>query len=122
IERMRNRGWRFALDDFGTGFSSFSQLKFLPVDMVKIDGQFVEDMNVDPIDNAIVIAINEIAHSLGMETVAEYVETPETLRALEAMGIDYAQGFYISRPMNCVRERVDSETQMLRLIEPISMC
>jgi diguanylate cyclase (GGDEF)-like protein/PAS domain S-box-containing protein len=122
IERMRKRGWRFALDDFGTGFSSFSQLKFLPVDMVKIDGQFVEDMLVDPIDRAIVIAINEIAHSLGMDTVAEYVETPETLRLINELGIDYAQGFYISRPMTCVRERVASETQMLRLIEPLSMC
>ncbi len=121
IERMRSRGWRFALDDFGTGFSSFSQLKFLPVDMVKIDGQFVEDMMLDPIDRAIVIAINDIAHSLGMKTVAEYVETPETLRALLDMGIDYAQGYYISRPMTCVRERVASETQMLRLIEPVAM-
>ncbi len=120
IERMRARGWRFALDDFGAGFSSFSQLKFLPVDMVKIDGQFVEDMILDPIDRAIVVAINDIAHSQGMKTVAEYVETPETLKALAEIGIDYAQGFYISRPMTCVRERVDSETQMLRLIEPVA--
>lgn len=122
IERMRERGWRFALDDFGTGFSSFSQLKFLPVDMVKIDGQFVEDMMLDPIDRAIVVAINDIAHSLGMETVAEYVETPETLRALGEIGIDHAQGFYVSRPMSSVRERVMSETQMLHLIEPIAAC
>lgn len=121
IERMRKRGWCFALDDFGTGFSSFSQLKFLPVDMVKIDGQFVEDMMIDPIDRAIVVAINDIAHSLGMKTVAEYVETRETLRALADIGIDYAQGYYISRPMTCVRERVASETQMLRLIEPVAM-
>ncbi len=122
IERMRNRGWRFALDDFGAGFSSFSQLKFLPVDMVKIDGQFVEDMILDPIDRAIVVAINDIAHSQGMKTVAEYVETPETLRALAEIGIDYAQGFYISRPMTCVRERAASETQMLRFIEPVAVC
>ena len=99
IESMRAQGWRFALDDFGTGFSSFSQLKHLPVDIVKIDGQFVKDMSIDPIDRAIVIAINEIAHSLGMETVAEYVETAEILQLLAECGVDFAQGFYVCEPM-----------------------
>ena len=119
IETMRKSGWRFALDDFGTGFSSFSQLKYLPVDIVKIDGQFVRDMSIDPIDRAIVIAINEIAHSLGIETIAEYVETRETLELLNRCGVNHAQGFYISKPMREIEQRADSATLMLRLAEPI---
>ena len=115
IESMRAQGWRFALDDFGTGFSSFSQLKHLPVDIVKIDGQFVKDMSSDPIDRAIVVAINEIAHSLGMETVAEYVENAEVLRLLAECGVDSAQGFYVCEPMISVNERVDSHSEMERL-------
>jgi EAL domain-containing protein (putative c-di-GMP-specific phosphodiesterase class I) len=115
IESMRKQGWRFALDDFGTGFSSFSQLKHLPVDIVKIDGQFVKDMTTDPIDRAIVVAINEIAHSLGMETVAEYVETAETLQLLSECGVDSAQGYYVCEPMISIDERVDSHLEMRRL-------
>ncbi len=115
IESMRRQGWRFALDDFGTGFSSFSQLKHLPVDIVKIDGQFVKDMTTDPIDRAIVVAINEIAHSLGMETVAEYVETAETLQLLSECEVDFAQGYYVCEPMINIDKRVDSHSEMRRL-------
>lgn len=119
IQTMRAEGWRFALDDFGTGFSSFSQLKQLPVDVVKIDGQFVRDMANDPIDRAIVMAINDIAHSQGMETIAEYVESAEILRLLNICGIDHAQGYYIAKPLIDVFQRADN-TQMLRLVEPIT--
>ncbi len=119
IESMRSEGWRFALDDFGTGFSSFSQLKELPVDVVKIDGQFVRDMAKDDIDRAIVMAINDIAHSQGMETIAEYVEDQSILRLLNICGVDHAQGYYIAKPLIDVRERADN-TQMLRLVEPLS--
>ena len=103
------------MDDFGTGFSSFSQLKHLPVDIVKIDGQFVKDMTTDPIDRAIVVAINEIAHSLGMETVAEYVETAETLQLLSECEVDLAQGYYVCEPMVNIDKRVDSHSEMRRL-------
>ncbi len=119
IESMRARGWRFALDDFGTGFSSFSQLKDLPVDVVKIDGSFVQDMAHDPIDRAIVMAINDIAHSLGIETIAEYVEDAEILRLLNLCGVDHAQGYYIAKPLMDVQQRADN-TVMLRLVEPIT--
>ncbi len=119
IETMRSEGWRFALDDFGTGFSSFSQLKELPVDVVKIDGQFVRDMANDPIDRAIVMAINDIAHSQNMETIAEYVEDAEILRLLNICGVDHAQGYYIAKPLLDVMQRADN-TQMLRLVEPIT--
>jgi len=119
IELMRSKGWRFALDDFGTGFSSFSQLKDLPVDVVKIDGSFVQNMARDPIDRAIVMAINDIAHSLGMETIAEYVEDAEILRLLNLCGVDHAQGYYIAKPLMDVETRADN-TVMLRLVEPIT--
>jgi diguanylate cyclase (GGDEF)-like protein/PAS domain S-box-containing protein len=119
IESMRAKGWRFALDDFGTGFSSFSQLKDLPVDVVKIDGQFVQDMAYDPIDRAIVVAINDIAHSLGIETIAEYVEDAEILRMLNLCGVNHAQGYYIAKPLMDVEQRAEN-TVMLRLVEPLS--
>ncbi len=120
IQALRQRQWRFALDDFGTGFSSFSQLKHLPVDIVKIDGQFVQDLVTDPINQHIVIAINEIAHLYGMETVAEYVENADTLKLLRECKVDHAQGYYISRPLTNIDRRAESETQMLRLAEPVA--
>ncbi len=98
IGDLREHGCRFALDDFGSGFSSFHHLKHLPVDVVKIDGQFVRDMARDPADRAIVMSINDIAHSFGKRTVAEFVETREILEMVRDCGVDYAQGYYISAP------------------------
>jgi diguanylate cyclase (GGDEF)-like protein/PAS domain S-box-containing protein len=98
IAELREHGCRFALDDFGSGFSSFHHLKHLPVDYVKIDGQFVRGMVRDPADRAIVVSINDIAHSFGKRTVAEFVENRATLEMLHACGVDYAQGYYLSRP------------------------
>jgi diguanylate cyclase (GGDEF)-like protein len=98
ISELRARGCRFALDDFGTGLASFAYLKHLPVDFVKIDGSFVKDIVRDPVNLAIVKATNEIGHSLGIKTIAEYVEDTETLEALRALGVDYGQGFGIARP------------------------
>jgi len=98
IDEMKWLGCRFSLDDFGSGFCSFSQLKCLPADFVKIDGQFVQDMARGSIDRAIVTAMNDVAHSLGRYTVAEYVESPEILRLLKICGIDHVQGNYVSAP------------------------
>ena len=98
IDEMKWLGCRFSLDDFGSGFCSFSQLKCLPADYVKIDGQFVQDMARGSIDRAIVTAMNDVAHSLGRYTVAEYVESPEILRLLKVCGIDHVQGNYVSVP------------------------
>jgi EAL domain-containing protein (putative c-di-GMP-specific phosphodiesterase class I) len=98
IEDMRTLGCRFALDDFGSGFSSLHHLKHLPVDFVKIDGQFVRSMVDNAADRAIVASINEIAHSFGKQTVAEYVENQDILEMLTQYGVDYVQGFHISRP------------------------
>jgi EAL domain-containing protein (putative c-di-GMP-specific phosphodiesterase class I) len=99
ISELRRIGCRFSLDDFGSGFCSFSQLKNLPTDYVKIDGQFVRSMARGATDRAIVTAMNDVAHSLGRYTVAEYVESPEIVRLLKICGVDKIQGNYISVPL-----------------------
>ncbi|MFN3751657.1 MAG: DUF1631 family protein [Thiobacillus sp.] len=98
IRDIRRHGCRFSLDDFGSGFTSYSHLKNLRTDTLKIDGSFVRDMLHSPADYAMVKSMNDIAHSLGMTTVAEYVESPELVEALTAMGVDYVQGFAVHKP------------------------
>ena len=98
MHELKAAGCRFALDDFGIGMSSFAYLKYLPVDYIKIDGVFVRGMVGDPMDQAIVEAINRIAHILGLKTVAEFVEDASILEKLRGVGVDYAQGYFISKP------------------------
>lgn len=98
ISDMRARGCRFALDDFGTGVSTFSYLRSLPLDYVKIDGSFVRDMAGDKLMAAMVDSINQIVHAVGLKSVAEFVENETILEQLRSMGVDYAQGYQISRP------------------------
>jgi diguanylate cyclase (GGDEF)-like protein/PAS domain S-box-containing protein len=98
ITTLRARGCRFALDDFGSGLSSFGYLKNLPVQYLKIDGSFVRDIEHDPMDLAMVEAINQIGHVAGMQTVAEYVENAAIREKLRKLGVDYAQGYGIARP------------------------
>jgi EAL domain-containing protein (putative c-di-GMP-specific phosphodiesterase class I) len=104
VEELRHIGCRFALDDFGRGTYSFRYLKELQVDFVKIDGSFVRNMLNDPMDLVVVRSINEIARLSNAATVAEYVESPEILDKLVELGIDYAQGFAVGRPMPIARE------------------
>ena len=92
-------GFRFALDDFGTGLSSFGYLKHLKVQSLKIDGLFVRDMHRDPADYALVRAMNEVGHAMGIATVAEYVETEEVADMLRALGVDYGQGYGLAVPV-----------------------
>ena len=98
IRTLREYGCRFLLDDFGTGYASFSYLKTLPLDYVKIDGMFVKDITHSANDLAVVRSINEIGHFMGKLTVAEYVESDAILEQLREIGVDYAQGFAIERP------------------------
>ncbi len=98
IQEIKERNCRIALDDFGSGLSSFAYLKQLPVDFIKIDGLFVRDIVEDPIDKAMVKSINEVAKVMDKQTIAEFVETRETLDMLGELGVDYAQGHYISAP------------------------
>lgn len=98
MRALRERGCRFALDDFGTGLSSFAYLKELPADLVKIDGAFVRGLVNDTTDRAVVDSINQVAHLVGMRTIAEYVENVETLAALEQLRVDYAQGSLFGEP------------------------
>jgi diguanylate cyclase (GGDEF)-like protein/PAS domain S-box-containing protein len=98
ITVLKNMGCSFALDDFGTGLSSFSYLKSLPINHLKIAGNFVRDILTDPIDHALVEAINHIGHVMQLTTIAEYVESDAILVKLKIIGIDYAQGFAIDQP------------------------
>lgn len=97
-------GCRFALDDFGAGMSSFGYLKHLPVEYLKIDGTFVKNLPQDPVCQDMVIAINDIGHSLGCQTIAEYVENTDIMALLGNYGVDYAQGYFIGRPALWVEE------------------
>ena len=95
---MKELGVKFALDDFGTGLSSLTYLKQFPVDYLKIDGSFIKDIMTDDIDRTLVDAINQMAHTMGLKTIAEYVESKEIFSLLGTINIDYAQGYYIQKP------------------------
>lgn len=100
VNKLNDHGCHFSIDDFGTGFSTFSYLKQIPADSVKIDGSFVKDMAKNSVDAVLVKAIHETALALGKTTIAEFVEDEETLHKLAELGVTYAQGYYISKPMN----------------------
>ena len=98
ITSLKQEGCLFALDDFGSGLSSFAYLKNLPVVFLKIDGMFVRDIERDPIDRALVRSINDVGKVMGKRTIAEFVENDAILKPLQELGVDYAQGYGISKP------------------------
>lgn len=99
ILELQKLGTRFMLDDFGSGMSSFSYLKHLPVNFLKMDGAYVKDITSSKVDLAMAKAIQSVAQSMGIQTIAEYVEDEATLDCLKEMGVAYAQGFYLNRPL-----------------------
>ena len=98
MQTLKKLGCKFSLDDFGSGLSSFTYLKNLPVDYLKIDGQFISNVAEDNVDEKMVKAIHEVGNAMGIETIAERVETRQVLDKLSALGVEYAQGYYIARP------------------------
>jgi len=100
IDKVRRLGAKVALDDFGAGYTSFSYLKDLPADLLKIDGSFVVNMNQHPANVSIVEAIVNLARNLGMKTIAEWAEDTATVQTLAEIGVDYVQGFIVARPMD----------------------
>ena len=98
MQTLKQLGCKFSLDDFGSGLSSFTYLKNLPVDYLKIDGQFISNVADDGVDESMVKAISEVGHAMGIETIAERVETKKVLDKLGALGVEFAQGYYIARP------------------------
>jgi len=99
ISFFKEKGCRFSLDDFGSGLSSFGYLKNLPVDCLKIDGAFVQDMLTNPIDQAMVESINNIGHLMGIKTIAEFVEHLDIAERLRELGVDYGQGYGLAKPV-----------------------
>ena len=95
---LKKLGCTFALDDFGSGLSSFSYLTSLPVDYLKIDGSFVVDIDKDPMHYAMVKSINEVGQVMGIKTIAEYAASENIINCLKDIGVDYAQGYAVSRP------------------------
>jgi len=98
VHRIKGLGCKFALDDFGIGFSSFSYLRTLPVDYLKIDGSFVKNIDSNENHRAIVQAMNSVSHTLGKQTIAEFVENERIVKVLKEMGVDHGQGYHLGLP------------------------
>ena len=98
MQSLKKLGCMFSLDDFGSGLSSFTYLKNLPVDFLKIDGQFIRNVVEDAVDESMVRAISQVGQAMGIQTIAERVETQEVLDKLSSLGVAYAQGYHIARP------------------------
>jgi len=98
IARLKELGSSFSLDDFGTGMSSYGFLKTLDVDYLKIDGIFVKNIANDEVAKAMVQSISQVGHTMNLKVIAEYVENAEIVEILQEMGVDYGQGYHISKP------------------------
>ncbi|MBL1432410.1 MAG: histidine kinase [Gammaproteobacteria bacterium] len=117
---LKEIGFRFSLDDFGAGVNSFSYLKRLPIDYLKIDGNFISNITNNKIDYAMVEAINHVGHIMGIETVAEFVENDEILEVIHHIGVDNAQGYGIAKPIPFDLATLEADQSgAARYIEPI---
>ena len=113
IDGLKKVGCRFALDDFGTGLSSFSYLKTLPIDYLKIDGAFIRELASDDIDMAMVEAVNRIGHKMGLLTIAEGVESDAISQKLQEIGVDYGQGYGLAKPQPLNLQRALASTPIV---------
>jgi diguanylate cyclase (GGDEF)-like protein len=111
IQALKELGCRFALDDFGAGFSSFYYLKYLPLDYLKIDGDFIRSLTSSVTDQLVVKSMVDIARGMGMKTIAEFVEAPETVAMLREKGVDYSQGYFHGAPRPVISEFAALELQ-----------
>lgn len=109
VKELRSEGYRFAIDDFGSGFSSFQYLKRFPVDFLKIEGEFINNMSKNKIDLAFVESAVSMAKSLEIRTIAEFIENDETLKLVKALGIDYAQGYRLATPQPAFLKELPNE-------------
>jgi EAL domain-containing protein (putative c-di-GMP-specific phosphodiesterase class I) len=98
LHAVRGLGLRVALDDFGSGAATFGYLKRLPLDYIKIDGQFVTGLLKDPLDEVTVRSFVDVARVMGLKTVAEFVESAEVMNRLRELGVDFAQGYHLHKP------------------------
>ncbi|MCW3172628.1 putative bifunctional diguanylate cyclase/phosphodiesterase [Shewanella subflava] len=98
LRRLKKVGFKFSLDDFGSGLSSFTYLKNMPINYLKIDGSFVKGIANDEVSYAMVKSMNEVGHLMGLKTIAEFVENKQILEKLIEIGVDYAQGYYLHKP------------------------
>ncbi len=112
IDRLRAVGCQVALDDFGAGMSSFGYLKNLPVDVIKIDGSFVRDLDIDPMSRSIINVITEIGHQRGLDVVAEWVASDACAVTLRSLGVDYGQGFALHRPERVLYQRLRDQVNV----------
>jgi EAL domain-containing protein (putative c-di-GMP-specific phosphodiesterase class I) len=112
-DRLTSLGCRFALDDFGAGFSSFYYLKYLPLNYLKIDGDFIKSLTSSVTDQLVVQSMVDIARGMGMKTIAEFVEAPETAAMLHEKGVDYSQGYYHGRPRPVAEQFGDNPVEVV---------
>jgi len=98
VQNLKAEGYKFAIDDFGSGFSSFHYIKKFPIDYLKIDGDFIININKDEKDKAFVNSISTLAQELNVKTIAEFVENQEIVETLDTLNIDYCQGYHMGRP------------------------
>lgn len=119
IKQLRSLGLKVALDDFGSGFASYAYLRHLPLDIVKIDGSFISGIEADPINQAMVGSMQQIARQLGLSTVAEFVESQATLECVRGLGLDYAQGYFIGhpQPLTQLADSAQGEVQMQLVLD-----
>ncbi len=98
VRELKSEGFCFAIDDFGSGYSSFYYLKYLPVDFLKIEGEFIKSLPDSSTDRVFIEGIVSVARKMGIKTIAEYVENEKVLEVVKDLGIDYAQGYYLGKP------------------------